>query len=186
MTETSLAGLMSALDMVVFERAADGSFSPVAPPPPWFQRLARDTFPFLGHMLEDATRFWSRGAPGAQDFGPCAEVDEAGVEFHYKVTAVNAGDRRYLLFQLDRDSDRLRMALQSIRTERLEQSQGNRLLTHTLDALHAAGEIHTAVIRLKAATSPGQHDDLTSLSAQSSDLVRRLGELAREVHAQSH
>ena len=56
---------------------------------------------------------------GAQDWGPCAEVDDHGKEFHYKVTAVQAEERQSLTFQIDRDSDRMREMLQKVREKAL-------------------------------------------------------------------
>ena len=98
MSEQVLSTLLPALTMAAFERRADGAFASVAPPPPWFTRIASDpTFPFLGHILEEANHFWQRGTSGTSEWGPCAEVDETGKEFHYKVTAVTAesGDPGY-------------------------------------------------------------------------------------------
>ena len=66
--------LLSAIDVAVFERRPDGSFA-LAPPPRGLRIVADATFPFLGHILEEANEFWGRGSR-AQDWGPCAEVDE--------------------------------------------------------------------------------------------------------------
>src|SRR5262245_60652422 len=96
------ATLLSALSIAAFERGADGTFTSLGTPPPWFARLAAEgTFPFLGHILEEATRFWNERVPGRCDWGPCAEVDESGGEFHYTVSAVTAGETQYLVLQLD-------------------------------------------------------------------------------------
>src|SRR5687767_13317532 len=75
-------------------RAVNGS-------PPWFWRLATETFPFLGHILEEANEFWESEASGSREWGPCADTDESGREFHYKVIAVTVQGKAYLLFQLD-------------------------------------------------------------------------------------
>ena len=45
--------------------------------------------------------------------------DEAGKEFHYKVSAITALGKQYLVFQLDPGSDRMREVLQKIRSEAL-------------------------------------------------------------------
>src|SRR5262245_575177 len=100
--------VLSALAIAAFRRQEDGSFTPLAGLPEWFRRVARNgTFPFLGHILEEAGQFWNARKPGRRDWGPCADVDEAGTEFHYSVTAVAVGDQQYLLFQLDTASDRI-------------------------------------------------------------------------------
>ena len=121
MSEHVLTELLPAMEIAAFERDAAGTFTSMAPPPAWFKRIAADpTFPFLGHILEEANMFWQEARPGASEFGPCAEVDGTGAEFHYKVSAINAGDRRYLVFQLDPGTDRMRLVLQKVRNEALD------------------------------------------------------------------
>ncbi|MGC4081358.1 MAG: hypothetical protein QM736_04400 [Vicinamibacterales bacterium] len=78
-----------------------------------------DTFPFLGHILEEATAFWKRGMAGRADWGPVAEVDHDGHEYHYIVTALIADGRQYLVFQLDPGAERMREVLQKVRSEAL-------------------------------------------------------------------
>ena len=121
MNEILLTKLLPALDLAVFMRDAEGAFVAMAPAPAWFPRLADSTFPFLGHILEDAKEFWSSGATGSREFGPCAETDESGREFHYRVRAVTLGESfaQFLVFELDPGSDRLRNALQKAREQAL-------------------------------------------------------------------
>lgn len=120
MSHDLLSTLLPAMEIAAFQRRSDGAFKLLAPHPAWFQRLMGDgTFPFLGHILEEALLFWESGAEGRRDWGPCADVDEAGREFHYKVTAVAGGDAQYLLFQLDPESDRTREMLQKVRANAL-------------------------------------------------------------------
>ena len=89
MSEDLLKSLLPALHIAAFERREDGSFTSLAPPPAWFGRLVADpAFPFLGHILEEANVFWRSGGPGLREWGPVAEVDASGAEFHYKVAAV--------------------------------------------------------------------------------------------------
>lgn len=187
MIEQSLASLLPAIDIAAFERTPDGSFTPVAPAPQWFGRLADVTFPFLGHILEEANQFWGGRAPGIQEWGPCAEVDDAGGEFHYKVTAVTAADKQYLLFQLDPASDRLRKTLQTIRDERLALEQdGRALATMAFEARRVAAEMREAVLeQLETVEKHPQDEWLSTLSTRSADLVRRLDDLARALQIQS-
>lgn len=133
MTDELLTTLLPAMNVAVFRRADDGSFSPLAPSPPWFSGLADVTFPFLGHILEEATAFWRSGAPGWREYGPVAETDADGREFHYRVRALAAGDgNQFLMFELDRGSDRMRDTLQTAREQALvreqEQARQRRLL----------------------------------------------------------
>jgi hypothetical protein len=124
MTDTALATLLTALDIAAFERAAEGGFRSLAPLPAWFTRLGRDgTFPFLGHILEEATVFWNSGADGLREWGPCADVDERGQEFHYRVKALRVNTRGYLVFQIDEGAERLRQVLQKVRSEALAEDQ---------------------------------------------------------------
>lgn len=126
MSDEVLRSLLAALDIAAFSREADGSFQSLSPPPAWFPALADVTFPFLGHILEEATAFWRSGEPGARDYGPCAEVDPQGHEFHYRVRALTARDsgRQFLIFELDPGSDRLRYALQTAREQMLAAEKG--------------------------------------------------------------
>jgi hypothetical protein len=121
MSDELLMTLLPAMDIAVFSRRADGSFVALTPPPAWFPRLADVTFPFLGHILEEASEFWRTGQPGSREYGPCAEVDERGREFHYRVRALTVEERghQFLIFELDSGSDRLREALQTAREQSL-------------------------------------------------------------------
>ena len=79
MSASQLETLLPLLDVAAFIRHGDGSFSAISQAPAWFERLTSDTtFPFLGHILEEANAFWQRGLQGSVDYGPCAEVDEKG------------------------------------------------------------------------------------------------------------
>jgi hypothetical protein len=120
MTEDLAIKLLPAMDIAAFRRSAEGSFALIAPTPRWFDRLVDDTtFPFLGHILEEATTFWQRGAVGSREWGPCAEVNEVGREFHYRVLAVNAESGQFLVFQLDPGAERMREVLQKVREHAL-------------------------------------------------------------------
>jgi hypothetical protein len=156
MTEPQLTELFPALDIAAFVRDADGSFAIVSPVPRWFARLMGDaTFPFLGHILEDARQFWDSGFHGFQEFGPSLEVDDSGREFHYKVIAVSAGTRQYLLFQPDPATDRMREVLQKAREQSLRAGEDSRsTMAFALlrkEARAAASEIGELVGQLRRA-----------------------------------
>ena len=125
MSDELLKALLPALGMAAFERHVDGSFRALAPTPRWFERLAGDgTFPFLGHILEEATRHWNKGdAAKPREWGPSAETDEAGHEFHYIVTALTLSGRNVLIFSLDTASDRMQNVLQKVRDQALAAEQ---------------------------------------------------------------
>jgi hypothetical protein len=119
-SEQQLTTLLPVLGTAAFRRDDDGTFIALAPMPEWLQRLTSDTtFPFLGHILEEAAAFWRRRTPGLAEWGPCAEVDEQGHEYHYSVTAIVDRSGEYLVFQIDRGADRMREVLQKVRSEAL-------------------------------------------------------------------
>ena len=116
--------LLAALGIVVFESLADGTFRPVGQAPSWFSRLSRDgTFPFLGHILDEAHTFWALQVDGQREWGPCAEVGEDGREFHYLVKALRVQRRPYLVFQKDESVERMREVLQKVRSDALAEAQ---------------------------------------------------------------
>lgn len=120
MSDPALSRLLTALDIAAFQGLHENEFRPVTQPPTWFGRLSRDgTFPFLGHILEEARAFWRSGDEGVQQWGPCAELTEDGREFHYLVKALTVHGRAYLVFQLDESADRMRDVLQKVRADAL-------------------------------------------------------------------
>lgn len=165
MSEPLLTDLLPALEIAAFARSGDGAFSIASPMPAWFGRLAKDsTFPFLGHILQDAQQFWGSGTRGFQEFGPCAEVDESGREFHYKVIAVSAADGQYLLFQPDPAADRMRDVLQKARERSLRAGENSRtaaaLALLEKEARTAASEIGDLIEQLRR-TRPDQEARMT-------------------------
>ena len=187
MTDTRLASLLPAIEIAAFERGPDGSFAPVAAPPSWFRSLADTTFPFLGHILEEANAFWRSRALGFREFGPVAETDAAGGEFHYKVIAVTSAEAQYLLFQLDTGIDRTRDTLQKARSQRLNiQQSGRTLTTMAREARDMAGEIRDRVtekITKSVVKSPDEF--LPTLLNRSVDLMRHLDELTKSLQQRS-
>jgi hypothetical protein len=181
---SDVASVLSAMAIAAFERNPDGSFLPLAPLPAWFMRIVADgTFPFMGHILEEANQFWGRRSPGRQDWGPCAEVDESGTEFHYTVAAVTERDRAYLVFQLDPGSDRMREVLQRERERSVTAGHDFRS-----DSDAAAGvrqtvsEIRTLVESLQAVSSAKADMQLRrAVAAKCDELVRGVDELVQAV-----
>jgi hypothetical protein len=176
------ASVLTAMAIAAFERNQDGSFSPLAPLPAWFMRIVADgTFPFMGHILEEANQFWRSGSPGRQDWGPCAEVDESGAEFHYTVAAVSERDREYLVFQLDPGSDRMREVLQRERERALAAGHDSRSDSRAAAGVRqTAGEIRTLVESLQAVSSANTAIQVhRAVAAKCDELVRAVDELVR-------
>jgi len=185
MSEEVLATLLNAMDIAAFERGADGSFSSVAPPPAWFGRLVGDgTFPFRGHILEEAEQLWKDPAPAQREWGPCAEVDASGREFHYTVTALTLRERHYLVFQLDTGSDRLREVLQRVREQALvadsEPGAGSAAAAARQEFRRTAEEMRELLKRLIGSDLAGRQAELAkALAARCDDLVHRVETLSR-------
>ena len=120
----ALAAAVHALDIAVFEQSPEGTFISVAPVPAWMTAFSRNpTFPFLGSFLASARDFWAEPRTGRLTWGPCAEVDEAGRQFHFTVSALSLPDHRFLVFELDHDAEQTRAALQKAREVILENEQ---------------------------------------------------------------
>ena len=176
MSDGTPTTLLAAIEIAAFQRRADGSFSSVAPPPSWFRRLTADTtFPFLGHILDEANEFWRLREPGRREWGPCAEVDEAGQEFHYKVTAATVADKQYLIFQRDPGSDWIRSVLQKVRAQALVSEQGAAaqpaLAAAQTEVRRAANEIRDLLRRFLAASSSGDQEKLGEALAATCDAL---------------
>lgn len=184
------AALLTAMQIAAFERRADGSFASVAPPPGWFGPLVADpTFPFLGHILEDAGHFWQSGLDGARDYGPCADVDDRGREFHYKVTALAVGGRQFLVFQLDPGGDQLREVLQKVRARALEggfDPSSQAALAAVRKLVRRKGEEMHELLRrwLSTAQTEAQFELWRSISARCDELMDNVEKLTD--HADRH
>jgi hypothetical protein len=176
MNDDVLASVLHAVGVAAFERKDDGSFVAVAPPPPWFAGLSSDgTFPFLGHVLEEAVAFWNARRTGAREWGPCAEVDANGREFHFMVTAVADDRTHYLLFRLDSGSDRMQALLQQVRNRALDAEAAARRRSETAGTI--AGAIHELIARLfDSGPTPQQSQLLVALGPPVEALVRLAGE----------
>jgi hypothetical protein len=186
MGDELLAGLLYTMGVAVFERRPDGAFVSVTEPPPWFSAMKSDaTFPFLGHILSEATEFWDRHVVGAQDWGPCVEVDDHGKEFHYRVTAVQAEERQYLTFQLDRDSDRMREMLQKVRDKVLaEGTRKKRATTAASEARRTGTDLYDLLGRLRATgLSQAQNDIVAELTDVCDELLVSIERVARSSQA---
>jgi len=112
----SFEAVVRALEIGVFEQVADGAFTSVAPLPDWMRAFSQNpTFPFLGSFLIEARAFWAEPRDTRLTWGPCSEVDEAGREFHYRVSALSLPDHKYLVFELDHHAEETRAILQKAR-----------------------------------------------------------------------
>ena len=124
MSSDALQAVMAALEIGVFEQGPDGGFISVGTPPAWMAAFSRNpTFPFLGSFLLQAEQFWSEPRLDRLTWGPCAEVDPQGREFHFTVSALSLPDRKCLVFELDRHAEPMRALLQKAREQALAQGR---------------------------------------------------------------
>jgi hypothetical protein len=185
MNDELQASLLSAIGIAAFERGGDGSFRSITPVPPWLQRLVSDsTFPFLGHVLTEADAFWATGTEPSSEWGPSAATDETGAEFHYKVIAVSLGPgRHYILFTLDRETDRIREILQTVRSQALasEPDPGGRaaLAEVQREVRQIRMKIHERVLQLLGRATSTQLEALREISVCCDSLLDRVDALVR-------
>ncbi len=124
MSTDALQAVVSALEIGIFEQTPDGAFASVGTPPAWMAAFSRNpTFPFLGSFLTQARQFWSEPRADRLTWGPCAEVDPEGREFHFTVSALSLPDRKFLVFELDRSAELMRTLLQKAREQALADSR---------------------------------------------------------------
>ena len=111
MQESVLVNLLNALDIVVLEQNADGSFEFIGTVPEWFVALNPEVtqskvgfWPggksdFISNFLIDAANFWATKDSGQLQSGPWIEHDSLGNAFELEATAVIAGQKRLLLLE---------------------------------------------------------------------------------------
>lgn len=178
--QQGLATVAGALGIAAFSRQPDGGFEPLGPAPDWFVTITSgDTFPFLGHILEEATSFWQRGTQGRADWGPVAEVDEQGREYHYIVTALTVGTSQFLVFQLDAGAERMRDVLQKVRSEALSAEQDQASHRAVANELHRTNnDIKSLLAQLmRADLTPAQLELAKGLSQKALSLTNGIGRL---------
>lgn len=109
--ESITAELFAALDIIVLERLADGSFSIIGNTPDWFLHFYSDAgyrpeglrlankFVFLENFLIDADFCWANNDSQSLKSGIWTEVDLLGNEFNLEATALVLKNRNILLIE---------------------------------------------------------------------------------------
>jgi hypothetical protein len=131
-SETVLAQLAAALDMVVMEQGPGGTFLQIgdAPPPEWFTRIYRtagrehptiaQSFPGLSSFLSEAEAFWDRQSDGGRlDSGDFLIADASGRDVPITVTAVALKGRRFLVIRREAGFEDRQHILQLAREQAL-------------------------------------------------------------------
>lgn len=136
MSETVLAQLASALDMVVMEQVPGGTFVQIgdAPPPEWFTRIYRDagrgrrptlaeSFPGLASFISEAETFWTGNDAGRLESGEFMVADPPGPQLPVAATALALKGRRFLVIQRAAGFDDKQRILQRAREQALAHEQ---------------------------------------------------------------
>jgi two-component system sensor histidine kinase/response regulator len=109
--ESFKTDILSALDIVAFERTDEGLFRLFGAVPFWFvplyPLLSRQSenlevgrqFDFIKYFLYDAEQFWQNGDSGRLKSGAWAETDSTGNDCHLEASAINLGDKKLLLIE---------------------------------------------------------------------------------------
>jgi hypothetical protein len=135
-SETVLAHLTSALDMVVMEQVPGGAFVQIGAvaPPPWFDRIYRDAgqggrptvaqaFPVLATFLSEAEAFWERHETGRLDSEDFVISEGSGEPLPVAATAVALKGRRFLVIQRAAGFEDRQRILQRARDQALAHEQ---------------------------------------------------------------
>jgi two-component system, sensor histidine kinase and response regulator len=133
MTQESFnTDILSALDIVAFERTGEGVFKLFGAVPFWFVSLypqvteqsegleVGERFDFIKYFLQDAEKFWQDGDSGRLKSGAWAEADSSGYDCHLEASAICLGDKKILLIEPLRLSyDEIRSLSQKARDKSL-------------------------------------------------------------------
>ncbi len=154
-TESIRANILSALDIVVLERATDGSFRIVGNAPDWFAALflsdqsltaplrPQDLFIFLEYFLKEAEAFWERNQPGKLKSGPWTETDDEGNPHHLEASAITINQQRLLTIELLKlDYEEIQTLAQKAREKSLDYDR----LARTEEALRKSEATNQAIL----------------------------------------
>jgi PAS domain S-box-containing protein len=109
--ESFTTDILSALDIVAFERTNKGLFKLFGAVPFWFVSLypaiaqqseglrVGEQFGFVEHFLNDAETFWRNGDSGRLKSGAWVEVDSSGYDCHLEASALCLGEKKILLIE---------------------------------------------------------------------------------------
>lgn len=111
MTDFNMAGLFSAMNIVVMERLVDGSFQVIGTAPDWFRQLypplegesgkliLEDNTSFLAVFIEEAESFWANNTPGKLTSDLWTETDASGHEYALEATALCSDGKAIVIVQ---------------------------------------------------------------------------------------
>ncbi len=195
MTSNVLAGILSSLDLVVFERVAEGIFLRIEPaqPPSWFDGVWPDAsrnepvalaqaFPFLESFLDEAEDVWSAAGDRRLRSDPFLVKDRAGGDSTLVASAVSVGRRSFVVLESPGDSEERRRTLQGARDRALAYEEHVRRTGELLVPVRAAQQL---VQQLATAGLPTEqqnqvnavHDRLAAIA----ESIEKLAPLPRGV-----
>lgn len=130
--EDSLATIINALDVALFERQSPGVFAIIGQLPRWIAHLYPDMTaaqavplvelsPFLANFLIDAESFWEQARPGRLFSGPWSETGLNGEEYFLEASAINTDNLKVLALEFQRASlEQMRGIIQTARERNLD------------------------------------------------------------------
>lgn len=156
-----LSAIYDALNMVVFLRETDGSFTLSAPIPDWLifflgkssypqTLILQDIFPYLSCFMDDAGQHWQKKQNTPRTSGAWIETDALGNELALEATAIWVDDQAVLLLQnlgekYRQEVDRLQQVRDGLLTqEKLE----NEIRKRTLKIKQREEEIAIKLVSL--------------------------------------
>lgn len=164
-----LAEILSRLEMVVFERMAEGVFIRLEPahPPSWFRGVWPDTswneavtlaqaFPFLEPFLDDAEDHWRGGGDRRLRSDPFTVKNRTGGDTALVASAVSIDSRSFVLLESPVDSEERRRVLQGARDHALAHEEHVRRTGALIGPVRAAQQL---VQRLASAGLPAEQQD---------------------------
>ena len=145
MSDSIIADVLAALDILVLEQVEDHDFRVIGHLPSWFkdicpQEVIADQeiqpgtmFSFLDNFLVDATQFWLGDNVGLLKSGLWSETNPEGQEIHLEASALNLADKNILLLKSSKtDYDALFSLVQTARERVLESISERKQATETM------------------------------------------------------
>ena len=184
-----LAGILSRLDMVVFERVTEGVFVRIesGQPPSWFEAVWPDAprsepvslaraFPFLETFLDEAEGLWSEGGDRHLRSEPFMVKGRAGGDSTLVASAVSIDKRSFVVLEAPGDSEERQRTLQSAREHALAHEEHVRRTGELLVPVRAAQQL---VQQLATAGLPAeQQNQVNAVGARLAAIVQSIETLA--------
>lgn len=169
------SGVLSSLDVAVFELSDGGAFTLLGEAPGWLHRIwpevgqvtdlnPADAFLYLEHFLVDADKHWQNNRSKWLSSGPWTETDMEGKDWVLEAVALNANNSRLLLIKFPTTDHRtVRSLLQEGREQGLEYSQMLKEVNKREVLLHCiVHDLSTPLASIKGSLTLLENDKLVA------------------------